>query len=351
MRARRLARAVALLASLLALRCGSDDATPLVPIPSAEPVLLAVNSLGETLTLVRLDTNDATPNALSLGDAPNDIAVDPSRALAAVVNSLGNSLWLVDLTDTLRVVGEVDFGTGANPYAVAFDGSGGALVSLHLTGEVARVDVSSRAIVARTAVGRTPEGILVAGARALVMISNYRIENGSAVRFGPGAVAVLDAATGALLRTIAVGVNPQAAALAPDGRIHVVCTGNYGSETPAVAGAVYILDAAATATVDSIALGGSPGAIAITPAGKAYVAGDAGGLLAYDALTLEPIAPLGAPLVPLGGFFDLVHDDAARRLYLANFTEDLIFVLDSEADTIVTAYPAGDGPVSIALRR
>ncbi|MFN0150391.1 MAG: YncE family protein [bacterium] len=343
--------AICCLAAALALRCAGDDPAPFVPVPNAEPVLLAVNSRGETLSLVRLATHDVTPNALPLGDAPNDIAVDASGTLAAVVNSLSNSLWFVALTETLRVAGEIDFGRGASPYAVEFDGAGGAFVSLHLTGEVARVDVASRSVVATTAVGRTPEGILIAGAFALVTIANYTVDNGSVVRFGPGAVAVLDAATGALLRTVAVGVNPQAAALAPDGRIHVVCTGNYGNESPPSAGIVYVLDAGASSVVDSLPLGGSPAAIAITASGKAYVAGDAGGLLAYDALTLEPIAPLGDPLIPLGGFFDLLHDDAARRLYLANFTEDLIFVLDSEADTIVTAYPAGDGPVSIALRR
>lgn len=351
MRACRGAAGAVCLAALLALRCAGDDAAPLVPLPAAEPLLVAVNGLAETLTLVRVAAGDATVNALPLGDGPNDVAVDASGALAGVVNSLGNSLWLVDLGETLRVAGEVDFGAGAGPYAVAFDGAGGAFVSLHLAGRVAHIDVASRSIIATTEVGRTPEGILLSGAHALVMVANYRVENGTTVRFGPGSVAVLDAASGALLRTIGVGLNPQAAALAPDGRVHVVCTGNYGSESPAVAGAIYVIDAAATAVVDSVLLGGSPAAIAITPEGKGYVAGDAGGLLAYDALTLDLLAGLDAPIVPLGGFFDLAHDDTARRLYLANFNEDLIIVLDAAADTIVTAYPAGDGPVAVALRR
>ena len=59
----------------------------------------------------------------------------------------------------------------------------------------------------------------------------------------------------------------QALALAQNGEVHVVCTGNYFSEF----GRVFVIDPVAVAVVDSLDIGGSPGFIAINGAGTAYL--------------------------------------------------------------------------------
>jgi DNA-binding beta-propeller fold protein YncE len=332
--------------ALLLASCEAEGPTiPEVVTPPGAPLLLAVNNLAETLAMVRLDSLTVVQNALLLGDVPNDVAVDPTGRFAIVVDSRDNDLLLVALEDSLRVASRVDFGPGANPWAAAWVGTDQAYVTLWLTDEVVRVDIASRAVVARTDVGPRPQDLLIVGDRLVVTLTNYG--NGG---FGAGAVAVLDAATGSLLHSVPVGMNPQSLAVAPDGRVHVVCTGNYGNATPPVEGWIYVLDPLADAVVDSMRVGGAPVAVAMTPAGKAYLASESGGLLAYDAVTLTPLAPFESPLIPLDGFSAVAYDAGRARLFAANFPEDLLFVLDATADTLLTGVPLGDGPVALAVR-
>lgn len=334
------------LAILLASCSEENPAIPSVITPPGEPLLFAVNGLAETLALVRLDSLTVFPNALLLGEAPNVVVPDSEGRRALVVNSLDNDLYVVGLEDSIRVLSRIDLGVGTNPYVAVWDGPDRAYVSLWLRGEVVRVEISSRAIVSRTAVGPGPQDLLIVGDRLLVTLTDYRNEGG----FGPGQVAVLEAATGALLHRIPVGMNPQGLAASPDGRIHVVCTGNYGNQSPPVEGWIYLLDAAADSVVDSLRVGGAPVAVSMTPAGKAYVASESGGLLAYDAATLAVIAPVESPLIPLDGFSDVAYDAEGGRLFAANFNEDLLFILDAAADTLLGALPLGDGPVALAIR-
>lgn len=326
--------------------CGGGPAGPRAPGVPPVPLVLAVNGLGETLTLVRADSLAVLPGEILLGTVPNDVAVDATGEWAAVVNSVDNDLVILSLADSVSAIGRVDLGVGSNPYAVALDGRGHAFVSLLLTGEVARVDVAARAVTGRFRAGQAPEGVLPLGSLLLVTVTNFRYPEG----FGPGEVLLLDPETGEEVRRIRVGTNPQSAALAPDGRIHVVCTGNYGGYEPPVWGAVYVLDAAAEAVVDSLAVGGSPVAVAITDEGKAYLAGYSGGLVLYDAATLERLSPPGASLLAEEGLSDLVWDAARGRVHVASFAEDLLYVLDARADTLVARVPLGDGPVALALR-
>lgn len=338
----------AVVLALWAVGCGREN--PVLPgagTRPGEPILLAVNGLAETLALVRLDSLAVVPNALLLGDYPNDVVVDPSGRRALVVNSGDNEVTVVGLEDSLRVLSRIDLGSGTNPYAAAWDGEMRAYVSLWLTNEVVRIDVSAGAILSRTEVGPRPQGLLVVGERVVVTLTNYQ----NAIGFGPGEVAVLDAASGAFLRRLHVGLNPQSAAVAPDGRIHVVCTGNYGLYSPPIDGWIYVLDALADSVIDSVQVGGAPVSVAMSPSGRGYLASESGGLLAYEAASLALVASADAPLIPLDGFSDVVLDAPSSRLFAANFNEDLLFVVDVSADTVLTALPLGDGPVSVALRR
>jgi YVTN family beta-propeller protein len=348
---RRLALWLALVLAVGLLACAENPVLPIVAADPDEPLLLVVNLASHTLGVVRLDSlvpdaGDVTANALLLGEVPNDVAVVPPGDFAVVVDSGDDDLFVVDLTDTLAESARIDLGRDTNPWAVALDGDGGAFVSLWLAGEVARVDLAGRRVTARIPVGQTPQALLVAGRQLLVSLVNFR----HGVGFGPGEVVVVDVDSGVVARRLAVGMNPQAIARAPDNRIHVVCTGNYGAYDPPVEGSIYVLDPEATAVVDSFAIGGSPAAVAFARGGKAYVTGDAGGVAAYDAATLARLSPLGAPIVPGDHFADIAWDDARDRLYVANYGEDLVYVVDTRTDSLVTALPLGDGPGPLALR-
>jgi hypothetical protein len=60
-------------------------------------VIWAVNSLGETLSKVDLESQEVVTNAIILDSAPNDIVI--KNGLAYVVNSLSGNVQIIDLTN------------------------------------------------------------------------------------------------------------------------------------------------------------------------------------------------------------------------------------------------------------
>jgi YVTN family beta-propeller protein len=157
---------------------------------------------------------------------------------------------------------------------------------------------------------------------------------------------VIDLSSGDVVRKIPVGLNPQHLALAPDGRVHVVCTGDYAA-TP---GRIYVLDKDVESVVDSVLVGGSPLSVAITPSGKGYIGANFDGLLAYDALSLAITAPIGAPVLAEDGIFDVALDPSGSRLVVTDFGADALYFLDTDTDSVTATVTVGDGPLAVAYR-
>ena len=126
----------------------------------------------------------------------------------------------------------------------------------------------------------------------------------------------------------------------------MICTGDYVGSF----GTIHILDATTLAPLDTIAIGGTPGA-AIVSGNDVYVSGFFGGLAKYDGITHQILRGLGDPIIPSTGLGKMALDTEEQRLYVPCFDEDLIYVVDAEADSVLTAYAVGNGPVAVALRK
>jgi len=263
----------------------------------------------------------------------------------------GSHAWVPcggsDRVDVVDLAGDVDpdpptilTGAGTNPYGIAFAGAGRAYVSLLLTNRVVPVDPITGAVGAPIAVGRSPQGVLAAAGRIFVANTGFDF---ATFGYDPGTVSVIDPATDAVIATLPVGLNPQALALAPNGEVHVICTGNYFSAF----GRVFVIDPVTATVIDSLDIGGSPGFIAINTAGIGYLSDYFLGLLSYDASSRVPLRDSSNPIL-IGTGAAGVDFDQAGRTYAAVYGDDQLIVLNSD-DTLLGALPVGDGPQDVVL--
>lgn len=247
--------------------------------------LYAINSSAETVSKLNLESKTITQNIAQTGQVPNKIMAHDD--MIYILDSGTSDIKILD-PRTDDIVRTIALAPGANPWDMEFVGLNRVYVSNWVANTVSVVDMGSGEIIQEIPVGKGPQDILILDSQAFVTNTGYA---GWGVPYEQGTVHIIDVLTDTVVDTIPVPTNPQNAALAPDGRLHVLCTGDYAEAMGRVA--VIAFNAGPNgnipAMVDTIELGGSPGDLEITPSGKAYAIawGDEtnGFLYAYDALS------------------------------------------------------------------
>ncbi len=307
--------------------------------------LFVLNGLGRTLSKMNLETLDIENDIVTVGTFPN--AVYARNGEVYVVNSTPPGILVYDV-DTGQVTQEIALAEGSNPWQMAFVGANTAYVTNLLANSITIVDFSLGDTVGTIAVGDGPEGILV------VNNTVYVASTGGWPDYQPSLVSVIDIRTNKVTKILEVPANPQDLALAPDGNIHVVCTGNYGDISGAVAVINPFADSDFTAlVVDTLVLGGSPGDIVVTTEGVAFVSdfgdNDNGFLYSYNAFSGEISHDASNPIRVGKGAMNLLYDDSRAELYVNNFSDDNVQKLNSEDGAVLETYPFGDGAQAMAI--
>jgi len=183
-----------------------------------------------------------------------------------------------------------------------------AYVTGLFTNTVYVLDLINNVVSGSIPVGSTPEGMVLHNDNLYVMNSSYGSNSGT--------ISVININSDAPTDLIPVGNNPQFGAIDTMGRLHVVCTGNYGYGSPAVWGKIYIINTANYNDVTILDIGGSPTKIAIHPNGTAYLADGFGlGYMAYNSVDLS-ILHSSTELWVSGGSF--IQIDESGTLYLGD---------------------------------
>jgi len=327
-----------ILLALLISGCSSTTDSPFVPSGRTAWV---VNSLGESLSKVNLDSGEVAVNAVPTDAAPNDIAILGNRAY--VVNSTSNNVQILDLS-TEQTLGTIEILKGMNPYYIVIENAQRAFVSNWLTGNVSVLDLESEAETDTIMTGGVPQGLCVSSDRLFVTDINLDLQN---FTYGPGRLLAYSLATLDFVDEVEVGTNPQIVELGPDGNLHVVCTGDFG----AVTGQVYIVDPQTLTIELTINIGGSPGSLVFNSLHVAYLGSVAwageGWLLTYDSITHQIIHDAANPIVLPSSAMDVAcsQDD---HIFAACFNTDQLIEL-GENDGIVQTYTVGDGPIAVAI--
>ncbi|MEE9441361.1 MAG: hypothetical protein V3V99_01685 [candidate division Zixibacteria bacterium] len=311
---------------------------------AADPTAYVVNTSGETLSKIDLNTGQVTNNIIAIGtdiySFPNQIIIRDT--LAYVVLSGTSEIQIINLNNE-TTVGWIELPEYSNPFWMAFFDDQYLYVTLMVNNSVAKVDVTTGEIVITVEVGQSPEGIIIYNDRAYIAVTGYDFDT---YTWGQGRVVVYDCLADTVMNDyeILTGTNPQFLAVDMQGIIHCICTGDYWMNR----GAVYRIDPASNSIIDSKELGGDPSLLAVGADNIAYISAggwtDDGEVYSYNCETFEIYHDANNPIYVDSGSMGIVAFQDTTS-FACTFG-DRIFRINSEGQ-IINTYNVGDGPVHI----
>ncbi len=317
--------AILLLAYIVitAVACNS----PLEPSPEPNPggnVIAWFNGLGYTIDLYFPESDSLVQNAYTTGDVPSDIISYEDNRIA-VVNSFSRNIQIFDTDSTGAELFSIDLPAGSNPYHMAWDGNY-LWVTLLMTSQVARVDLSPGGSVATYDVKGNPTSVASTG--NVVLVGHGMNYPDSTVT---GGITVLDASTGSTIDSISTPDNVCFMRYFSDtGMVHAVTTTYSGD------GAISIVDPSSMEILTQINTGGSPGHP--VEAGSGYAAGDgwsSGSIYFYtEDGSLTDTWNTGA--VSASGIACI-----GDTMYITDSAGDLVYIADWNAQILLDTLEAG----------
>ena len=166
---------------------------------------LHVNIGGDSVSALRQGADGTwTQTVIPVGKGPEGIDLSPNGREVWSAHSRDGGISVIDVA-TRKVVQTFNVGTKrSNRVKLTPDGKF-ALVSDIDTGEVVVLDAPGRKVVTRIAVGKSPEGILMPGARGLAYVAVT----------GDNAIAVIDLKSWQVTKKISTGAGPDGMAWVP----------------------------------------------------------------------------------------------------------------------------------------
>ncbi len=301
--------------------------------------LYVLNGLGRTVSKMDLETKIITNNTTVVGDIPSRLYNYDN--LIYVVNSAPAGISIIDPVDD-QIQKNISLPDGSNPWDMAFSGSSKAYITNLLANSVAVLNIETGEFSDPITAGAAPEGIIVVNNTA------YVANSGGYPTYTGSSVSVIDIESDSVTKTLELPANPQELAFGPDGNIYVVCTGNYTNEYGSIIKInPFGADDYTPSVVDTINIGGFPGDIVVTNAGIAYLAefgdGENGFLYAYNIYTGEVLNDSSDPIRVGNGAMQLFYDKRTDDLYVNNFSDDNVQLLDAATGAVKETYNFGDG--------
>jgi hypothetical protein len=293
---------------------------------------------------VDLDTGAVLPGVATAGIFANRIERDAAGQLGVIVSSGSDEVALFDFASE-TLLGTVPLPAGSNPWTAEIAGTR-VFVTCLLTDLLYEIDAASLSLVDSAVTGVAPEGMVAAGSRLYVANTGFDFGTFS---YGPGTVTVLDLADLSPVDTISVSLNPQDCLLAADGRVHVVCTGNFAGTT----GSVDVIDPAIGAVTAALPVPAYPGGGVASTSGEVYLsvttAAFGSEIWAYDAISLALAHGASNPLLPSLDFYGEPAVSAENELLVPDFSADLLLLETPAAPGTPVAILVGDGPTDVAV--
>jgi YVTN family beta-propeller protein len=304
-----------------------------------------LNGLGQSVSKMNIETEVIENNISTVGSVANRIYTHNN--FIYVVNSVPDGITVID-PNSNRVTDNISLTTGSNPWDMAFVGTNRAYVTNWLANSISVVNLDSGEEENTIEVGTAPEGILVVDNTA------YVCNSGGYPNYSHSTVSIIDVTTNSVTKTLDVLTNPQDLALGPNGNIYVVCTGNYIDTHGKIVEINPFGDSDYTALVtDTIDIGGTPTDIIVTNTGIAYLAdfgdGNNGFIYAYNVITKEVLNDNKDPILVGNGAMALLYDNLADNIYVNNFSDDAVQMLNSADGTVIETFLFGDGAQHMAI--
>jgi len=318
--------------------CEDDEITAPNPSTAAATEIYVINVLGNTISVIDLESLTVTNDVAVTGTFPNALVYRKGKLY--LVNSGSNDIRIFDV-NTWEEESPINVGAGNNPMNMVFFDDNTAYVSALLTNSVLKINMATKTVDAVIDAGVGTTGLALASGKIYATNTAF---DGTTFTYGPGTVTVIDGATGSVLSTISVAMNPQAAAVAPNGMVQVVSTGNFFN----VFGRVYAIDPATDTVIDSVLIQGFPGAIGISePDNLGYLADWGKGALVYNTETNTIVNDTTNYFLGAGGSGILVGPEG--NVFISNWDDNKVVMLDKDG-TILNEFNVGDSPGALAIR-
>lgn len=325
-----------------------DQKQPVAAAPSAAPVgyrVYVTNERSGDLTVIDGQTGQAV-GTIPLGKRPRGvrasadgrtlyIALSGSPIAAPGVDEKtlpppdksADAIAVFDVVEgkILRLITGV-----SDPEQMAVSKAGKLYVASEDTGQTLVIDAASGKVLATVAVGDEPEGVDLTRDEKQVWVTSEE----------DALVTVIDTATNKVVKSIKVGERPRNTAFSADGgRAYV--SGEFDRS-------VRIIDTTSLDVVNTIKLPDEtlrPMDVKLSNDGKRLFVSTGRGqkILALDASTLATIGTIPAGARPWG--IGLSPDGS--KLYTANGSSNDVTVIDTAAMTASSTIPAGQGPWSL----
>ena len=330
--------------------------------------LIIVNNLAETLGTFYIKNEAVNNNILTIGQSPNQIVI--KNNLAYVVNSLSNSIQIIDLSNN-STIREISLGAGKNPMNIAIINSNKAYVTNFMANTIDVIDPSQsstqnqiiKSISLSSGVNlpkdegvtlnaARPQGAVIKNGKLYVCLANFSAEGYTAG--GPGLVCVIDTTTDKILKIIQLNGRNANGIYTDDNlfnKIYVACTGTWIGD-----GTIEVIDTSTDTLSKTYNTGGAPGSI-IVHDDKVYV-GDIGtgevDIFNKDTNSSSPsINRIVLNQTIWNENYGMIGGLALEKngnLYITEFNSDKLYVLDTNIDEIKKGpYTVGDGPSAVAI--
>ncbi|MEO7997899.1 MAG: hypothetical protein ABI852_10670 [Gemmatimonadaceae bacterium] len=316
---------------------------------------VVVNSGGKSITMFQLGS-PTTTQTIALGSSSTITPTGLSLRLRKAAVPLGNaaSVALVNL-ETATVQKFFTFASG-NATGSAWSNDTTVFVANTNTNKVGRFYTTQSAteITALADVAIAPTAVEVAGGRVFVISGNF-------TDFPPtvqGVITVLDPVSMARVVTIpSGGINPQDAAVGPDGLLYVLNTGDYTAQ-----GTIAIVNPATFAVEVIPNIGVGQGSISIDANGLAYLSSFSGATVVWNTRTKTFVRGTADPLCAKRASTGLCRgasdatSGATGKVYQTFFGSTsqglppYVFVYNPTTFALSDSIAVGPAPISISIR-
>lgn len=328
--------------SLLMIGCDSDETNQ--PIDAGQRYLAVAGMT--TLTLADLESGEWNHSIFGLGNAPNWLLPDNDRLFC--INSRSNDLtWFIaDTMIQLEKVTDLGLGYNRNPYSSVIAANRMFVTNL-LSSTVSVIDLQDGSVLAQWQSGLSPEGIAIVEDRIYIVNTGYSFSD---YTYHYGSLWVLDSATGELVDSLQLGINPQFIVFdQSSGYLHIAQTGDYSTQT----GSILLVHPETLTLSDQYPVDFYPGRLAAGSNGSIYVA--AGGwasesdefgiVLAYTA-TSGKVTDVRVLETGMGAL-DVCYDPVNSALFVACM--EAMRIDEFRSDTLYTFHPLQEPPQALAL--
>jgi DNA-binding beta-propeller fold protein YncE len=301
----------------------------------AKPLLLALNKQESTLAVVDPATMKVV-GKVPTGDSPHEVVTSADGKTAFVANygaqTPGSSLSVIDLT-TLKETRRVDLTPLLRPHGLVEIG-GKIYFTAEVNRSIARYDPATNKVDWLMGTGQTGSHMVVVSAdQKRIYTANIGSDSVTAFEFNN----VPPAAS--KITQIAVGKQPEAIDLAPDGKeIWVGLNADLG---------VDIVDAATLKTIERIKLGERPYRVKFSPDGKQvlFTMPNTKEIIIYDRAARKETRRLKLESAPLG----VVFSADGKTAFISAVQPDAVLKIDLEKMAITGRVETGQAPDGLAF--